>query len=409
MKEIDPSLEAYVEAEIIPATRISTARTPRTTSARSSTGASRWPAATTWTPDMVYVIAAYHDTGLAFGRERHHIDAGRILAEDAELRRRFDSERIATMREAVEDHRASSGHAPRSIYGRIVAEADRCIDTQTILRRTVQYGLAHCPALTREEHFARCREHLQRKYAEGGYLRLWLPESDNARRLAELREAIRDGEQLRRLFDAIFDAETSGPAGGTPDRTEAGGGGGTVASATDGPDTKKIRRRIASRHRRPPSFAGKPDRPDIPESRGRRAGPETITPPVGEILHVLHALVMVALGRPVVHPPAELVERGEALTTGPLVDETADPRNRLVAVTVDRRADLHRRSAAQQRLHGSLAVVHARQKRPRRAAAAHGSTTPCCAALRSSDGSLNGSPATKHIFSTSISGSKKRL
>ena len=150
------------------------------------------------------------------------IDAGRILAEDAELRRRFDSERIATMREAVEDHRASSGHAPRSIYGRIVAEADRCIDTQTILRRTVQYGLAHCPALTREEHFARCREHLQRKYAEGGYLRLWLPESDNARRLAELREAIRDRERLRRLFDAIFDAETSGSAGGTPDRTEAG-------------------------------------------------------------------------------------------------------------------------------------------------------------------------------------------
>ena len=86
----------------------------------------------------------------------------------------------------------------------------------------MQYGLAHCPALTREEHFARCREHLQRKYAEGGYLRLWLPESDNARRLAELREAIRDGERLRRLFDAIFDTETSGPAGGTPDRTEAG-------------------------------------------------------------------------------------------------------------------------------------------------------------------------------------------
>ena len=182
---------------------------------------------------MVYVIAAYHDTGLAFGRERHHIDAGRILAEDAELRRRFDSERIATMREAVEDHRASSGHAPRSIYGRIVAEADRCIDTQTILRRTVQYGLAHCPALTREEHFARCREHLQRKYAEGGYLRLWLPESDNARR---------------------------------PQPTAR---------------IRKIRRRIASRHRRPPSFAGKPDRPDTPESRGRRAGPETVTPPRG--------------------------------------------------------------------------------------------------------------------------------
>ena len=223
MKEIDPSLEAYVEAKIIPRyahfDRAHSTDHVRSVIDRSLALARRYDV----DPDMVYVIAAYHDTGLAFGRERHHIDAGRILAEDAELRRRFDSERIATMREAVEDHRASSGHAPRSIYGRIVAEADRCIDTQTILRRTVQYGLAHCPALTREEHFARCREHLQRKYAEGGYLRLWLPESDNARRLAELREAIRDGERLRRLFDAIFDAETSGrPAGGTPDRTEAG-------------------------------------------------------------------------------------------------------------------------------------------------------------------------------------------
>ena len=222
MKEIDPSLEAYVEAEIIPRyahfDRAHSTDHVRSVIDRSLALARRYDV----DPDMVYVIAAYHDTGLAFGRERHHIDAGRILAEDAELRRRFNSERIATMREAVEDHRASSGHAPRSIYGRIVAEADRCIDTQTILRRTVQYGLAHCPALTREEHFARCREHLQRKYAEGGYLRLWLPESDNARRLAELREAIRDGERLRRLFDAIFDAETSGPAGGTPDRTEAG-------------------------------------------------------------------------------------------------------------------------------------------------------------------------------------------
>lgn len=52
------------------------------------------------------------------------------------------------MREAVEDHRASSDHEPRTIYGRIVAEADRCIDPPTIVRRTIQYGLANYPELT---------------------------------------------------------------------------------------------------------------------------------------------------------------------------------------------------------------------------------------------------------------------
>ena len=157
--------------------------------------------------EMVYTIAAYHDTGLAEGREEHHLAGGRILAADPALRRWFSGEEIATMREAVEDHRASSDHEPRSIYGRIVAEADRCIDPPTIIRRTVQYGLAHYPALTREEHYARCLDHLRHKYDEGGYLKLWIPESDNARRLEELRAMIRDTATLRRLFDTLFDEE----------------------------------------------------------------------------------------------------------------------------------------------------------------------------------------------------------
>lgn len=112
---------------------------------------------------------------------------------------------MAVMHDAIEDHRASSDHAPRTIYGRIVAEADRCIDRETVIRRTIQYGLAHYPALSREGQFDRCVEHLQRKYAEGGYLRLWIPESDNARKLAELRALIRDTARLREAFGRIYE------------------------------------------------------------------------------------------------------------------------------------------------------------------------------------------------------------
>lgn len=159
--------------------------------------------------DMVYAIAAYHDTGLESGREKHHIRSGEILLADTELRRWFSEEQLLTMRDAVEDHRASSDHVPRTIYGRIVAEADRCIDSETVIRRTVQYGLAHYPALDREGHYARCRAHLTKKYADGGYLRLWIPESDNARKLAELQALIRDEDRLRAFFDRIYDTETS--------------------------------------------------------------------------------------------------------------------------------------------------------------------------------------------------------
>ena len=78
-----------------------------------------------------------------------------------------------------------------------------------MLRRTVQYGLEHCPELDREGQYARCCEHLQRKYADGGYLRLWIPRSENARRLEELRALLRDRDGLRRRFDAIYDRETA--------------------------------------------------------------------------------------------------------------------------------------------------------------------------------------------------------
>lgn len=160
-------------------------------------------------PDMVYAIAAYHDIGLPLGREEHHINSARLLRADSRLREWFSEEQIEVMAEAVEDHRASADHAPRTIYGKIVAEADRLIDSELVLRRTVQYGLAHYPELSREGHWQRFCAHLAEKYAEGGYLRLWIPESDNAKRLAELRAIIANPTLLRKSFDRIFDEESS--------------------------------------------------------------------------------------------------------------------------------------------------------------------------------------------------------
>ncbi len=154
---------------------------------------------------MVYVIAAYHDIGLCEGRERHHLVSGRLLRADEHLREWFTEEEIETMAQAVEDHRASLDHAPRSIYGRIVAEADRLIDPKQVLLRTVQYGFSHYPELTKEEHYRRYCEHLQEKYAEGGYLKLWIPESENASRLAELRGIIADEVRKREAFERLFD------------------------------------------------------------------------------------------------------------------------------------------------------------------------------------------------------------
>lgn len=156
---------------------------------------------------MVYTVAAYHDTGLCEGRERHHTVSAEILKSDEFLRSRFDDGQIATMSEAVEDHRASAEREPRSIYGRIVAEADRCLDTETVIRRTIRYGIDHNPDFDRKQHFERCMAHLSKKYGEGGYLKLWIPESENGRKLAVLRDLLRKPAELERIFDAIYDEE----------------------------------------------------------------------------------------------------------------------------------------------------------------------------------------------------------
>lgn len=108
------------------------------------------------------------------------------------------------MAQAVEDHRASLDHEPRSIYGKIVAEGDRYIEPEKIIERTVQYGLDHYPELDKEGHWQRTLDHLHEKYGEGGYLKLWFPESPNVERLNSLREIIKDEPRLRRIFDRIY-------------------------------------------------------------------------------------------------------------------------------------------------------------------------------------------------------------
>ena len=151
--------------------------------------------------DMVYAIAAYHDTGLCEGRELHHVVSARIIKADQKLREWFTEEQIQTMADAAEDHRASAKEAPRTIYGRIVAEADRFIDPVTITQRTIQYGLDHYPDLDREEQYQRMVAHLKEKYGRNGYLKLWFPDSPNAARLEKLREMIDDEQVLRQLFN----------------------------------------------------------------------------------------------------------------------------------------------------------------------------------------------------------------
>ena len=158
---------------------------------------------------MAYVIAAYHDLGLRFDRETHHIRSGEILMADSHLRQWFTEDQLLTMRDAVEDHRASGKNPPRTIYGAIVAEADRQIIPETVIARTMAYSAKLYPKGDFQTLYARSREHLLEKYAEGGYMRLWLNSERNVRSLEALRSIIRDEPQLRSLCEKWYQTNIS--------------------------------------------------------------------------------------------------------------------------------------------------------------------------------------------------------
>lgn len=160
--------------------------------------------------NMTYTIAAYHDLGMEGPRAIHHITSGKILTADARLKKWFSPEQIKIMREAVEDHRASASHAPRSIYGKIVAEADRDIDIDTVFTRAIQYGIEHDPDKDKKWQFKRFDSHMEEKYSNNGYIKLWIPHSPNEKKLKELRDIIVNKELLRQYFDKIYDKIIAG-------------------------------------------------------------------------------------------------------------------------------------------------------------------------------------------------------
>jgi len=155
--------------------------------------------------NIVYTAAAYHDLGLAVERERHEIFSKEIMLKDKKLDEFFNKEEKEIIADAILAHRASAKVEPKTIYGKIVADADRDLVPIHIIERTVLFGLDKYPQLDKEEHFIRAKEHIETKYGKVSYMNLWLDLKVNNERLEKLRNIIYDENRFRRIFDYCFE------------------------------------------------------------------------------------------------------------------------------------------------------------------------------------------------------------
>jgi uncharacterized protein len=157
-------------------------------------------------PDLVYTAAAYHDTGLAFGRDKHELYSGKIVEKDKQkLLKWFDLDEIELIKSAVEDHRCSNEHEPRSVLGKIIAEADRVIDTYRTLTRVLKFGKDNYKGLDKEEQIQRAADYITKKYGKGGRVKIYIPESPNKKKLQDLQRLISKKKELYKKLEEVYD------------------------------------------------------------------------------------------------------------------------------------------------------------------------------------------------------------
>lgn len=117
--------------------------------------------------------------------------------KDEKIKQWFTDEQRSIIREAIEDHRASSNHEPRTIYGKIISTADRTIiDIDNTIKRSYSYGKRNYIGLTEEEQIERVYQHLTEKYGENGYAKVYLEDKEFEDALDKLRQALSNKEEF---------------------------------------------------------------------------------------------------------------------------------------------------------------------------------------------------------------------
>lgn len=128
--------------------------------------------------DMLYAIAVFHDIAHYIDKKNHEKLSAEIFYNDKKMAEFFTLPQRIIIKEAIEDHRASSHTLPRSDYGKIISSADRSTDIDDFLRRTHAYTLKHLPGCTQEEMIQRAYEHTEDKYGKRGYAKHYVTDEE---------------------------------------------------------------------------------------------------------------------------------------------------------------------------------------------------------------------------------------
>ena len=150
--------------------------------------------------NILYTAVAYHDIGDHIDRKNHEKVSAKWMYEDKELEKYFNIDEREIIKEAIEDHRSSSKSIPRSLYGKILASADKNVEVDVYFKRAYGYGLEHYPELDQLEQIERVYAHAIEKFGKNGYAvsKYYVEDTKYAEYLEKLQELIENKEEFIR-------------------------------------------------------------------------------------------------------------------------------------------------------------------------------------------------------------------
>ena len=206
---INPELQNYIETEIFPLYTRNEASHGinhiHTVINRSLNIAKEYEV----NKNIVYTVAAYHDLGHYINPKIHEKLSAEIFMKDNKIKKWFTEEEIQTIKEAIVDHRASSNHEPRSIYGKIVSTADRTIKSIDVsIKRAYIYYINNFPSIPKKERIQKVYEHLNDKYGPNGYAKTYLYDEEFEIEKKKFIEALSNKENfIKRIENVIKNME----------------------------------------------------------------------------------------------------------------------------------------------------------------------------------------------------------
>lgn len=161
--------------------------------------------------DIAFIVGAYHDIGLTVEREGHAKHSAEIVRNNPMLKKFYNEETINMIAEAVEDHSSHLSYEPRSIYGKIVADADRNNSMYLVFSRPIKYGLKNEPKdWTKEQHINRVYEFVNNKFGRNGYVKYHLNIPDTTKEQQKVWNLLDDEPKCKAYIEGLFDEITKG-------------------------------------------------------------------------------------------------------------------------------------------------------------------------------------------------------